>query len=193
MEDSEQSIEDYIESFYKKLSQDFIKNVNEDEKEEMQNAYIEYLHKNYDDYFYNYENHFKKPENKETILKNVTFTCSSSQKPIINLDRDNKRIILFSDPNYLKLKEISLEIFNIAVRKILKQPYNLTKTKKEYETEIDNIYKNISDLFKFMAGDLISETNLDLYFIYFEEDNKFNIFKRIRGPKFFSSRLSKYL
>ena len=148
----------FIEELYGEVTKAFLANVSEENKKRFGEAYVVYLHRQYDEYFVNID---------ETRLNSVAMTCVTREK-LINIPKKemDKKAFLFPDPEYLALEQISLEIGDFAKSKKSGAHIDVIKTKEEYSNILHQHFAKVSDLFKFTAEKVLSEAILDLEYIF---------------------------
>ena len=147
---------------YKKICEVFVKNIDDQEKREVSTAYIKYLHKTYDSMF---------EESKDTDYDAVASVCVKKEKLIhLELDATSKKAFLFPDEKFLALQDLSFEIAEIARSKKMGNEIDLNRSKEEYIELLNACVDSVSDTFKFSAERLLSESLMDVAYI-FDEDS----------------------
>lgn len=147
-----------INNLYNKMCEAFLKNIEMQDREQVSEAYMEYLHKSYDSLF---------KSNTEKDFDTVAYVCVKKEKIIhLNLDAAAKKAFLFPDKEFMILQDLSFEIAGIARSKKLGKDYHIDKTKEEYIGMLNEHAGKVSESFKYSAEHLLSETLMDLEFLF---------------------------
>lgn len=150
----------YVMNVYQKLCDVFVRGCNSQVENKMRDAYMAYLHTQYDCYF-------EEASSTEPELNKVAVSCVNREK-MINLCKDEnaKMAFLFPDENYIKLESLSLAIFQLASSKKNGAPIEDKKTKDDYVSELNKLFESVSPMFKYSAERLISEALVELNYIF---------------------------
>ena len=150
----------FIEEVYHKLTNAFMKNINDTNKEMLSNKYKEYLHQQYDKYFFEANNTFDG-------LNKIAVFCVEKEKTV-NLGKspDAKYAFLIKDESYEKLQEISFEIFGLATAKHNGENVDISLTEDEYVEKLTKYLDNVSELFRYSAEKIYSDAVIELRFIF---------------------------
>ena len=152
----------FVNNLYNKITEAFVKNVNDQEKEMMSKAYIEYLHNSYDTLF---------DSSGENDYDAIATVCVKKEKTIhLDIDVLAKKAFLFPDSEFLKLQDVSFEIAEVARLKKLGEDYILSKTKDEYIKLLNDCLYSVDELFKYSAERLFSEAIMDISYIFGDTD-----------------------
>ncbi len=153
----------FINNVYQKLCDAFVSGCDFENEEEVIQAYLRYLHKQYDRYF---------DEVTETEFNKIAVFCVKKEK-ITNLSKnqDEKIAIVFPDINYLALEDLCFEIVGLARRKKGGDLNFLPTTQNQYNEYIerlDALFNLISPRFKYTAEKILSEALVELDYIFSE-------------------------
>lgn len=151
-----------ITELYSKVTEAFLRNIEEKDKEAASKAYLEYLHSSYDSLF---------SSSPEENFNSVASVCVRKEKMIhIDLNAESKMAFLFPDKAFLSLQEMSFEIAELAQAKKTGAEYSLSKTKQEYLDELNAYADKVSPSFKYSSERILSEALMDLSFL-FDDDS----------------------
>ena len=142
----------YVMNVYEKICEKFCENIPAEMKDSVTKKYTEYLRKTYDAYF--------SKASDEGLPQEAAF-CAKKES-VVNLKKscDEKIAWLFPDEQYLKLESLSLEICSYVREKISLS--EIKRTKEDFLSELDELYKSVSSQFKYSADRMYSEALLDL-------------------------------
>ena len=147
-----------IEAFYSEVVAAFVKDVSADNKETFGEAYRRYLHRRYDEYF---------DAAEDSAFDRIATMCVLREKATSLAKREaDKQAMLFPDEEYIKLEELSLEVGRMARVKKNGGQAEPSKSREEYETELNRQFEKVSELFKYTAQTMLSEALLDLRYIF---------------------------
>lgn len=150
-----------IAELYSKVTEAFLRNIEEKDKASASKAYIDYLHSSYDSLFSN---------SPEESFNSVASVCVRKEKMIhIDLNAEAKLAFLFPDQAFLSLQELSFEIAELAKAKKTGREYSLSKTKEEYLDKLNACAEKISPSFKYSSERILSEALMDISFLFDDE------------------------
>lgn len=151
----------FITELYDKVTEAFLRNIEEKDKASASKAYIDYLHSSYDSLF---------SSSTEENFNSVASVCVRKEKMIhIGLNTESKMAFLFPDQAFLSLQELSFEIAELAKAKKTGREYSVIKTKQEYLDELNAYAGKISPSFKYSAERILSEALMDISFLFDDE------------------------
>lgn len=152
----------FITELYNKVTEAFLRNIEEKDRASASKVYIDYLHSSYDSLF---------SGTTEENLNSVASMCVRKEKMIhIDLNAESKMAFLFPDQAFLSLQELSFEIAEMAKAKKTGREYSVIKSKQEYLNELNTYADKTSSLFKYSAERVLSEALMDISYLFDDEN-----------------------
>lgn len=149
----------YLNGLYNRIADAFLENVSENRRDTLKQAYISYLHSQFDDL---YEESYDEEQKRRFVSM-----CVNKEKLIhFDLDEEAKSAFLIKDANYVSLETISLELARLAAEKKTTGRCNPARTEREYRQEIETLIDSVSEVFRYSAERVASEALVDLNYIF---------------------------
>lgn len=154
----------FIDDLYRKISDVFIRNIDDQKKDAVSNEYLKYLHSSYDSLF---------DDSDEKDFDSIASVCVKKEKIIhLDLDETSKMAFLFPDAEFLLLQNLSFEIAGIARAKKLCDDYVINRTKQEYIKELNEHADKVSEVFKYSAESILSEALMDVEYVFGDNNSQ---------------------
>lgn len=152
----------FITQLYSKVNEAFLRNMDEKDRPAASEAYLDYLHKAYDDFISSV---------KESQLNKAAMVCVNKEKTLhLELSAEAKQAFLFPDPSFLRLQDLSFEIAGLASAKKRGEAFQPERTKEEYLDQLREYEQKTAPAFQHSAARMLSEALMDIRYI-FDDDS----------------------